>query len=97
MEEGSLVGILRPRDLQSPAATGDGLRVREICSTESPYVVGLQEPLDRILLRMAEQGLDAALVVKDDKLAGIFTVSDVCEQFGRLLRKLFPSKGDDAA
>ena len=97
MEQGSLVGILRIRDLQSPAATGDGVRVREICSAEPPYVVGLSEPLDRLLLRMAEQGFDAALVVKDDKLAGIFTVSDVCEQFGMLLRKLFPPKGDDAA
>jgi hypothetical protein len=46
---------------------------------------------------MAEHCLDSALVVKDGRLAGIFTVSDACRQFGRLLRSLFPPGGDDAA
>ncbi len=97
MESGRLVGILRARDLQSPAAAGPEQKVRDICSKEPPYVVGLSEPLDRLLISMAEQRLDAALVVKEGKLAGIFTVSDVCEQFGMLLRRLFPPSGDDAA
>jgi hypothetical protein len=36
-------------------------------------------------------------VVKEDKLAGIFTMSDACRHFAKLLRSLFPPGGDDAA
>ena len=92
--DGRLVSVLRRKDIQR-ADTAE-LRVRDVCDT-GPYVVGLSEPLDRVLLHMAEHGLDSVLVAKDGKLAGIFTVSDACLQFGKLLRSLFPPGGDDAA
>ena len=89
--------MLGLRDLERPATGGDGPSVRDLCGGRPAYVVKLSEPLDRVLLHMADQGVDAALVVKDGKLAGIFTVSDACQQFGKLLRTLFPHGGDDAA
>lgn len=94
MREGMLVSVLTDVDLERSAATDR--RVRDVCRT-GPYVVGLTEPLDRVLMHMAEHHLDSVLVAKDGKLAGIFTVSDACRHFGRLLRSLFPPGGDDAA
>ncbi len=96
MENGQLVSVLRDRDLESPSAAAS-LRVRDVCDRETAYVVGLSEPLDRVLRHMAEHGLDSALVVKDGRLAGIFTVWDACRHFRKLLRSLFPPGGDDAA
>jgi len=96
-EKGALVSVLREREAQVAVASGSGkLRVRDACET-GPYVVGLSEPLDRVLMHMAEHRLDSVLVAKDGKLAGIFTVSDACRHFGKLLRSLFPPGGDSAA
>lgn len=97
VDGGRLVGLLGLRDLAQPAGGGEPRLVRDACGGHPAYVVGLAEPLDRVLMHMAERGLDAALVVKDDRLAGIFTVSDACQHFGKLLRTLFPQGGDDAA
>jgi CBS domain-containing protein len=68
--------------------------VRDICVRET-YIVELAEPLDRVLLHMARHHIGSALVVKDRRLAGIFTITDACRAFGELLRTLFPSGGDD--
>jgi CBS domain-containing protein len=96
MDGGHLVSVLSHKELQRAAAVAADLRVRDICEP-GPYVVGLFEPLDRVLSHMVEHRLDSVLVAKDGKLAGIFTVSDACRQFGKLLRSLFPPGGDDAA
>ena len=93
MEGGKLVSVLGKHDLERP---GRKDRVRDVCR-KGVYVVGLSEPLDRVLLQMGEEHLDCALVVKDGKLAGIFTVTDLCRCFGKLLRSLFPPGGDDRA
>jgi acetoin utilization protein AcuB len=97
VEKGSLVSILGEDELRRAAegVTGE-LRVRDVCEA-GPYVVELFEPLDRVLLHMAEHHLDSMVVTKDGKLAGIFTVSDACRHFGKLLRSLFPPSGDSAA
>lgn len=97
VEAGDLVSVLRERELQRATGSSDaGLRVRDVCEP-GPYVVELFEPLDRVLHHMAEHRLDSVLVTKDGKLAGIFTVSDACRHFGKLLRSLFPPGGDSAA
>ncbi len=98
MQRGRLVSVLTDLELQRASdrdATGEQ-PVREICKLDA-YVVGLSEPLDRVLLHMAEGHIESALVVKDGRLAGIFTMTDACLRFGRLLRSLFPPGGDDAA
>jgi acetoin utilization protein AcuB len=97
VEDGRLVSVLSQKDLHGVPKDRGKLRVRDVCRGREAYVVGLSEPLDRVLFHMAEHGLDSALVVKDGRLAGIFTVSDACRHFGRLLRSLFPPGGDDAA
>jgi len=102
MDKGTPVGAIRRRDLQraldqGPGEDGKPLTVADV-PREEAYVVDLSEPLDRVLLHMADQHLGAALVVKDDRLAGIFTLSDACRSFCENLRQQFPaSGGDDAA
>jgi hypothetical protein len=46
---------------------------------------------------MAKRRLGAALVVKDGRLAGIFTLTDACQCFAESLRERFPPAGGDEA
>jgi len=101
IEGDSLVSVISNREVAlavNPAVGSNeqSLSVRDICSHKA-YVVELMEPLDRVLLHMARNHLDSAIVVKDDKLVGIFTNTDACRCFGQMLRSLFPSGSGDAA
>ena len=96
---GELVSVVTEHDIQNAQVLSPnkgGLTVGEICVRKA-FVVELTEPLDRVLRGMADQYVESALVVKDGKLAGIFTITDACRGFSDLLRSLFPSGGDDAA
>jgi CBS domain-containing protein len=87
----TLVGIVSQRDvalLLNPALSfGDRRRVRtrSVC-TRDPYVVDEEEPLDRVVLEMAERHLGSAIVARDGQVIGIFTVTDACRVLSRLLR-----------
>ena len=101
MDEGTPVGVISHRDLRRTLDRGSGedgkpLTVEEV-PREDAYVADLSEPLDRVLRHMAEQRLGAALVVKDDRLAGIFTYTDACRCFSENLRRQFPPPGGDEA
>jgi CBS domain-containing protein len=100
VERGDLIGVITARDVRLAAEVPSdrkspiGPRIQDICVRET-YVVDLAEPLDRVLLHMARHHIDSALVVKEKKLAGIFTMTDACRSFGELLQTLFPAGGDD--
>jgi acetoin utilization protein AcuB len=96
-----LLGIVTDRDLDvaltvlgGAGREGEAL-LRELCK-EAPHVVDLHEPLDQVVLHMAEKKLAAVLVFRDDRLAGILTVSDVCRMYGELLRELAPPEDEPA-
>ena len=96
MEAGKLVGMLSDRDIglvQDPKqkAPPDDRTVGDIC-TRDIYVVQLTDPLDRVLTEMAKRHIGSAVVIKQGRLAGIFTVTDACRLYGELLQSLFPSK-----
>jgi acetoin utilization protein AcuB len=98
-----LVGLLTDRDLKRALDPSlglppkDELVVGDICRYDV-YVVDVNERLDRVLLHMAQAHIGSALVVKDGKLAGIFTSNDACRCFAEHLRSEFaPEQGDDAA
>ncbi len=98
MEGPELVGVITDRDIAlvlEPALgqAAEGTSVGDICSTEL-YVVELNEPLDRVLSRMAERHIGSTLVVKQGRLAGILTVTDVCRLYADRLRSLFPPSDD---
>lgn len=95
---GTLVGVLSERDMLREFATGSQAspapRVRDVCVLEA-YIVDLSERLDTVLLHMAEQHIGSALVVRHQKLVGIFTVTDACYAFGTYLRAHYPDDPDD--
>ena len=97
VDGGRLVGVIGERDaeaaLSRPSA---GLRVRDV-ERSTAYTVELHEPLDRVLEHMAHERIDCTLVVKDGRLAGIFTANDACRRFSELLHALFPRPGSDDA
>lgn len=96
-EKGELVGVLSQRDIALLEGGGVVGCVRDACVLDA-YVVDVSEPLDRVLREMAERQIDSALVVRNQKLAGIFTATDACRAFAELLRVLFPGgSGNEAA
>jgi acetoin utilization protein AcuB len=98
---GRLVGIVSKHDIETTLAsegngeTPESLTVKSCCVSRI-YVIGLAEPLDAVLHEMAERHIGSALVVKGEKLAGIFTATDAFRGFAQLLRTHYtPSPNDD--
>jgi len=101
-ENEQLVGLLADRDIrahggvQQKGKTAEP-RVRDV-NPERPYVVDLNERLDKVLLAMAERHVDAVLITRRGKLAGVFTVTDACRSYAEYLRRQFsPPGGNEAA
>lgn len=100
--EGRLVGLLSDRDLRRALDPSQGLPPGDTLTVADaalfdPYVVGMTAPLDDVLQEMAERRIGSVLIVKDEKLAGIFTATDACRVLADQLRALFPKGGGDAA
>jgi acetoin utilization protein AcuB len=99
-DSGRLVGVITDRDIKltlGPALgipVGHKLKVRDVAVFEA-YVVEMTERLDSVLLHMARHHVGSALVVKDGRLAGIFTTSDACKAYGEYLRGQFPVPSGD--
>ena len=96
-----VVGMITDRDMtsamhvHSKAGTAAGeLDVRDLYIAD-PYVVSVDEPLDNVLLTMAERHIGSAIVTKANKLVGLFTSVDACRAFGEYLREHFPHPTDD--
>ena len=95
----SVVGILTERDIRTAHSEEseeeeEDLTVNNLC-VEAPYIVSLDEPLDSVLLSMAEKHIDSTIITKGGKLVGMFTTVDACRCFGEYLRDHFPLPGDD--
>ncbi len=94
-----IVGVLTQRDLASAmdlraaeAANPESLHIRDFRLGDA-YVVDLTAPLQRVTAEMAARHIDSAIVVKDGRLAGIFTATDACRVLGAILRQTFPPPG----
>jgi acetoin utilization protein AcuB len=89
------VAVISERDLARAAAAGWDLavtgstRVQDICS-HSVYTVAPDTPLVEVLRHMAAQDIDVVLVMRNDKLAGVFTFSDACRLCAELLTRAAP-------
>lgn len=95
-----LVGVVSDRDLlriqHNDGSSVQGLHVRDLLLGE-PYAVDIGTPLEKVVSTMAQRRIDCAVVVKEGRVAGIFTTVDACRIFARLLVELGPTHGDDAA
>ena len=101
-EDGVLVGVVSDRDIKNLLSITAGHMGRQdlkICDAlaRDPYVVDISTPLDEVVLEMADRHIGSALVTKQGKLVGIFTVTDACRSFGEFLRSLFPHRTGGAA
>lgn len=99
----TLVGVLTDRDLKRALDPSLGLPpkeelfVRDIFVPDA-YIVDIGEPLDGVLDHLSSQHIGSALVTKNGRLAGIFTLTDAARLFSRHLRSLFPCRsGDEVA
>ncbi len=85
---GRLVGIVSDRDVKvAEAFPGPGELTVEDVMTPDPYVVNENEPLDQVLLMMAEKKYGCALVQHQGSrvVTGIFTDTDAIRYCRELL------------
>ena len=98
---GELVGIVTDRDIKLLLGPDLGhpnereLRVRD-AYVDRPCVVPASTPVAAVARTMAEHHIGSAIVTKNDKLVGIFTVTDACRALAEILDG-HPAGGDDAA
>ncbi|MGI9285608.1 MAG: CBS domain-containing protein [Pseudomonadales bacterium] len=89
---GSLVGSISNKDIHLILSPELGypdmneLLVQD-AYVPNPYVVDIDEPLERVLLAMAQGRHECALVTHSDDLVGIFTYVDACRCCGEFLQK----------
>jgi len=91
LEGGKLVGIVSDRDLHLietlPDSDPDEVTVEE-AMTEEVYAVGLDDPVDAVVERMAARKYGCAMVVnRRGGIEGIFTTIDALQVLADVLRK----------
>lgn len=91
MEGKELVGVITDHDMARAEGARLGLPHKDRLSVSDvfvreAYVIEQNEPLDKVLLVLAQKHLDCALVVDAGRLVGIFTTTDACRAFAEHLR-----------
>lgn len=101
--EGKLIGVISERDINwalDPVfdfRRNMDLKVENIYRKDI-YKVDYNEPVDVVLKNMAEKHIGSVLVLKEEKLVGIFTTVDACDSFAEHLRSgMSPEPDSDIA
>ena len=87
-----VVGLLSGEDIKLAQSLGhedqdfEELVAGDLCRRRFAKV-DLHTRLDIVLTGMGEEGLNAVIVMKNEKLAGILTTHDACRFFSRWLKK----------
>lgn len=87
---GEIAGILTDRDIKLILGPDFGspderdLRVRD-AFVEQACIVAASTPVGKVARMMADRHIGSAMVTKNDKLVGIFTVTDACRALAGLL------------
>ena len=95
-----LVGVISKRDIRLHILQENDEKEKMVSDIPLgyKYVVDLNERLDHVLETMADKHIDSALVTRQGRLVGIFTLSDVCRSFARYLNEQYgPPDGHEAA
>lgn len=90
MSCGAIVGVLTDRgitlvigpDFDNPRE--DRLKVRD-AYLEQPCVVAASTPVAKVARLMAERHIGSAIITKNDRFVGIFTVTDACRALAQIL------------
>jgi acetoin utilization protein AcuB len=101
VKDHQIVGIIAEHDILLTRSRA-GPRKKKLrvddCYQTDVYVVDLNEPIDNVLITMAERHIGSTIVTRRGRLAGVFTAMDACRCFGEYLADNFPhGGGDDAA
>ena len=97
----AIVGVLTDRDIKLVLGPDfdypneSELTVRD-AYVERPCVVNASTPVATVARTMAENHIGSAIVTKNDKLVGIFTVTDACRALAEVLAGP-GERSDDAA
>ena len=97
----AIVGVLTDRDIKLVLGPDfdypneEQLTVRD-AYVERPCVVNASTPVAIVARTMAENHIGSAIVTKNDKLVGIFTVTDACRALAEVLA-VPGEQSDDAA
>ena len=98
---GNMVGVVTDRDIKLLLGPDFGnpdeqeLKVRD-AYVDRPCVVLASTPLAAVARTMAEHHIGSAIVTKNDKLVGIFTVTDACRALAEVLDG-HPAESESAA
>jgi len=96
VQEHRPVGLITDREMSADVRP-ENLLVRDVYVPE-PCVVDINAPLERVLQTMAERHIDAVIVTRKERLAGVLTSMDVCRYFAAYLREHSPRPdGSDIA
>ncbi len=92
MNNHDVVGLLTLADIELARQPGHSARdiaeltVGDMCQRSVPEV-DLHVRLDVVLDMMADDDLDAVLIMRHERLAGILTAQDACRGFAHWLKK----------
>jgi CBS domain-containing protein len=95
VQEHRPVGLVSDREIAMGLAaavqqeTPGNLQIRDVYVPD-PCVVDINAPLEAVLQDMSERHLDAVIVTRKGRLAGVLTSMDVCRYFAAYLRENFP-------
>lgn len=98
---GDIVGVVTDRDIKLLLGPDFGnpdereLKVRD-AYIDKPCVVPASTPVATVARTMAEHHIGSAIVTKNDKLVGIFTVTDACRALAEVLDG-HPAETDNVA
>ena len=98
---GGIVGIVTDRDIKLLLGPDFGnpdereLRVHD-AYIDKPCVVQASTPVAAVARAMAQHHIGSAIVTKNGKLVGIFTVTDACRALAEIIEG-HPEGGDSAA
>lgn len=88
---GRVVGVVSDRDLHLIETLDDvdpaQVTVEE-AMTPNPYCTGPETPLEEVVTAMADHKYGCAIILRDNKVAGVFTTVDACRACAELLRAL---------
>ncbi|HCM05012.1 MAG TPA: CBS domain-containing protein [Oceanospirillales bacterium] len=97
-----VIGLLSTADIKLAQMPGHRktefteLTVGDICRRRI-YLVDLHTRLDEVLDNMVSESWDAAVVLKEGRLAGIFTSHDACRAYSIWLKKEYLPSNDPGA
>lgn len=89
MENEKVTGIISDRDIKMVFSlieeTPNLFLVKDI-SYENPYTADIETPLKSVVMEMADKSYGSAIIVQNQKLAGVFTTVDACRALTSLLK-----------